>query len=333
MNNVKGAENLYLTGFMGCGKTTIGFRLAKLLGRTFCDMDQELQRREGRTVSEIFEEKGESYFREKETELLRELLRTKDHIIALGGGTVIQPRNARMLLQQGARVLWLDVSAEQVFKRLKDDHSRPLLEKTRSVDEKKERITLLLEQRQAKYQRTARWKMDVNDATAEEIACCVAEKEKVDSMHHKQWNVWVLNGPNLNFLGIREPAIYGTQNYPALVNYVQEEGAKFDMKIRCLQSNHEGDLVDWLQEAYEDGVDGIVINPGALTHYSYTLRDAIASVQIPTVEVHLSEIMDRESFRHISVTKEVCIDQISGLGFGSYRAGLQKISDFLQKNS
>ena len=333
MNKTKGAENIYLTGFMGSGKTTIGSRLAELLGRTFCDMDQELQRREGRTVSEIFEEFGESYFREKETELLRELLHTKDHIIALGGGTVIQSCNARMLIQQGARVIWLDVSSEQVYKRLKDDHSRPLLEKNRSADEKKEMISLLLAQRLKKYQRTARWKMDVNDTTAEETACILAEKEILDSMQHKQWTVWVINGPNLNFLGIREPAIYGTKNYPALVNYIQDEGAKLEMNIRCLQSNHEGDLVDWIQEAFEEGVDGIVINPGALTHYSYSLRDAIASVQIPTVEVHLSEILDREPFRHVSVTKEVCITQISGMGFDSYRAGLQKISDFLKKNS
>jgi hypothetical protein len=84
-----------------------------------------------------------------------------------------------------------------------------------------------------------------------EIAYMLAEKEKTETM---QLNVWVLNGPNLNFLGIREPAIYGTQNYPALVNYVQEEGAKLNMKVRCLQSNYEGELIDWLQDAYDEGL-------------------------------------------------------------------------------
>ena len=323
------AENLYLMGFMGCGKTTIGMLLAQKCGRVFCDMDQEIEKREKRTVSQIFAEEGEAYFRQKETELLQELLQKKGHIVALGGGTAIQPANARMLVQHGARVVWLEVSAEQVFERLKDDHSRPLLEQAGSDEAKKLRIRQLIEKRRPLYQRVARWKEDVNEMSAQDKAEEMAQRENQTQPY--QWNVWVLNGPNLNFLGIREPAIYGSQNYQALVNYVEEEGRKLNMKIRCLQSNYEGALVDYLQDAYYEKVDGIVINPGALTHYSYTLRDAIASVQIPTVEVHLSEIQDRESFRHISVTQEVCIGQISGMGFASYQAGLKRISEFLQK--
>ena len=330
MNKLTGSENLYLMGFMGCGKTSVGTKLAQLLGRSFCDIDLELQRREGKTVSEIFSKMGEAYFRKIESELLRELIETTDHIIALGGGTIVPSQNARLLLQRGAKVIWLDVSAETIYKRLKDDHTRPLLEEADSCEQKKDLIIKMLKQRQPKYTRVARYRVDVNEADIAEIAYMLAEKEKTETM---QLNVWVLNGPNLNFLGIREPAIYGTQNYPALVNYVQEEGAKLNMKVRCLQSNYEGELIDWLQDAYDEGVDGIVINPGALTHYSYSLRDAIASIQIPTVEVHLSEIASREPFRQVSVTKDVCIDQISGLGFGSYRAGLQKINDFLKKNS
>lgn len=330
MNKLTGAENLYLMGFMGCGKTSVGTKLAQLLGRSFCDIDLELQRREGKTVSEIFSKMGEAYFRKIESELLCELMETTDHIIALGGGTIVPSQNARLLLQRGAKVIWLDVSAETIYKRLKDDHTRPLLEETDSCEQKKDLIIKMLKQRQPKYTRVARCRVDANEADIAEIAYMLADKEKTEAM---QLNVWVLNGPNLNFLGIREPAIYGTQNYPALVNYVQEEGAKLNMKVRCLQSNYEGELIDWLQDAYDEGVDGIVINPGALTHYSYSLRDAIASIQIPTVEVHLSEIASREPFRQVSVTKDVCIDQISGLGFGSYRAGLQKINDFLKKNS
>lgn len=331
--NKKQTENLYLMGFMGCGKTSIGTRLAALCGRAFCDMDQEIERREGRSVSQIFEEDGESYFRQKETQLLAELLKTKEHIIALGGGTAIQPQNARMLMQCGARVIWLDVSAEQVFQRLKEDHSRPLLERAGSDAAKKEWISRMMEERRPIYQQVASRKENVDTMSVEEKANEMAQKEQEEQETNLKWNIWVMNGPNLNFLGIREPAIYGTQNYQALTEYVKEEGRKLSMRVRCLQSNHEGVLVDLLQEAYYEKVDGIVMNPGALTHYSYSLRDAIASVQIPTVEVHLSEILDRESFRHISVTKEVCIDQISGLGFGSYQAGLQKLSEFLQKNS
>ncbi len=330
----KQADNIYLMGFMGSGKSVIGEKLAQLLDRRFCDMDLELERREKRTISQIFAEEGEVYFRRKETELLTELLQTQDHIIALGGGTAIQSINARMLTQQGARVIWLDVDSRRVLERLKEDHTRPLLEKAGSEEEKKKLIEQMLIQRRPLYQKAAYQIMDVNTMNPDEIAQYLADQERnIYSNENMRWNVWVMNGPNLNFLGIREPAVYGTENYQALIRYVKEEGGRLGMNVKCLQSNYEGQLVDWLQDAYDQGIDGIVINPGALTHYSYTLRDAIASVQIPAVEVHLSEILERESFRHISVTKEVCIDQISGLGFGSYLVGLRRLSDFFQKNS
>lgn len=329
------ADNLYLMGFMGCGKTTIGRLLALKCGWAFCDMDAEIERREGMPVSQIFAEKGEEYFRRRETELLKELLQRKAHIIALGGGTAIQSANAQLLRRAGARVVWLDVAPEEVHRRLRRDHSRPLLERAGSEEEKKQRIEQMMEERRPFYERAATQREDVKNMSAEEIAQKLAEQEL--AAHNRNCNcnyrVWVMNGPNLNFLGIREPAIYGTQNYEALIQYVQQEGEKLGMEVRCLQSNHEGVLIDLLQEAYQQEIDGIVINPGALTHYSYALRDAIASVQIPTVEVHLSDIQGREEFRHISVTKEVCIDQISGHGFASYQMGLQKIAEFLQKNS
>ncbi len=142
----------------------------------------------------------------------------------------------------------------------------------------------------------------------------------------KKRKILVMNGPNLNFLGIREPGIYGSQSYEALIGYLKEQAEKLGVEIECYQSNHEGALIDRIQQAYFEKIDGVVINPGALTHYSYALRDAIASVEpIPFVEVHLSNVMDRESFRHVSVTKEVCIDQISGLGFESYVKGMEKL--------
>ena len=142
----------------------------------------------------------------------------------------------------------------------------------------------------------------------------------------KKRKILVMNGPNLNFLGIREPGIYGRQSYEALVGCLKEQAEKLGVEIECYQSNHEGALIDRIQQAYFEKIDGVVINPGALTHYSYALRDAIASVEpIPFVEVHLANVMDRESFRHVSVTKGVCIDQISGLGFESYVKGMEKL--------
>ncbi len=138
--------------------------------------------------------------------------------------------------------------------------------------------------------------------------------------------ILVINGPNLNFLGIREKAVYGTQDYQYLLDLIAEKGRQTGCEIEVYQSNHEGAIIDRIQEAYFDGTQGIVINPGAYTHYSYAIRDALASITVPKVEVHISDIMSRESFRHISVTEEVCDKQICGHGLDGYLEGI----DFLR---
>ncbi len=130
--------------------------------------------------------------------------------------------------------------------------------------------------------------------------------------------ILVINGPNLNFLGIREKGIYGTQNYNYLVDLIQNKAKSTGSAIECFQSNHEGAIIDRLQEAYFDGTEGIAINPGAFTHYSYAIRDALASITVPKVEIHISDITQREEFRRISVTKEVCDHQIYGQGLDGY---------------
>lgn len=130
--------------------------------------------------------------------------------------------------------------------------------------------------------------------------------------------ILVINGPNLNFLGIREKGVYGTSDYAGLVNMIEEKGRETGNEILVFQSNHEGAIIDRIQEAYFDGTEGIVINPGAFTHYSYAIRDALASVEIPKVEIHISDITKREEFRKISVTKEVCEKQIYGHGLEGY---------------
>ena len=130
--------------------------------------------------------------------------------------------------------------------------------------------------------------------------------------------ILVINGPNLNFLGIREKGIYGTQDYNYLVNMIQEKAKKEGCEITCFQSNHEGAIIDRIQEAYFDGTEGIVINPGAYTHYSYAIRDALASITVPKVEIHISDITKREEFRKISVTKPACDYQIYGKGLEGY---------------
>lgn len=131
-------------------------------------------------------------------------------------------------------------------------------------------------------------------------------------------NILVINGPNLNMLGIREPALYGTGTYEALCEkinaYCQDKG----VTVQFYQSNHEGALVDRIQEAYRDGTEGIVINPGAYTHTSIALLDAVKAVGIPTVEVHISKVEEREAFRQISYIRAACIATITGKGFDGY---------------
>lgn len=143
--------------------------------------------------------------------------------------------------------------------------------------------------------------------------------------------ICVIHGPNLNFTGIREKGVYGNNTIEDINALIIEDGKKYDFEIEIFQSNYEGGIIDKLQECWHNKVDGIVINPGAFTHYSYALRDAIASVSIPTVEVHLSNIHKREEFRHTSVTAPVCIGQLCGFGANGYLLGLQALSYLLNK--
>jgi 3-dehydroquinate dehydratase-2 len=131
-------------------------------------------------------------------------------------------------------------------------------------------------------------------------------------------NIWVINGPNLNMLGIREPAFYGTGTYEALCNQIKAHCDERNIQVDFYQSNHEGCLVDRIQAAYFEGVDGIVINPGAYTHTSIALLDALKAVGIPTVEVHITNTNQRESFRQISYIRQACVASIIGKGTNGY---------------
>ena len=135
----------------------------------------------------------------------------------------------------------------------------------------------------------------------------------------------VINGPNINFLGIREKSVYGTQDFQYLLDMIAKKGEETGYEITCFQSNHEGAIIDRIQEAYFDGTEGIVINPGAYTHYSYAIRDALASVYMPKVEIHISDITKREEFRKTSVTKDACDYQIYGKGLDGYLMAIDYI--------
>ena len=140
--------------------------------------------------------------------------------------------------------------------------------------------------------------------------------------------ILIINGPNLNFLGIREKNIYGTENYDYLLKKKKKKGKETGCTIEVFQSNHEGAIIDRIQDAYFDGTEGIVINPGAYTHYSYAIHDALASVTIPKVEIHISDITKREEFRKISVTAPACNKQIYGHGLNGYLEAV----DYLLEN-
>lgn len=139
----------------------------------------------------------------------------------------------------------------------------------------------------------------------------------------------VVNGPNLNLLGIREVGVYGSLDYATLMRQVEEYASARGVETAFFQSNHEGAILDYLQGHYKEA-DGIVINPGALTHYSYALYDCLKALPIPAVEVHLSNIHEREPFRKISVIKDACVDQISGKGVESYFEGIDRIRRDIQ---
>lgn len=137
--------------------------------------------------------------------------------------------------------------------------------------------------------------------------------------------ILVINGPNLNFLGIREKSIYGNQDYEYLLQLIAEKGEETGSTIEVFQTNHEGAIIDRIQDAYFDGTEGVVINPGAYTHYSYAIHDALASVNMPKVEIHISDITRREEFRKISVTSPACDDQIYGQGLNGYLMAIDRV--------
>lgn len=138
----------------------------------------------------------------------------------------------------------------------------------------------------------------------------------------KLLNFLILHGPNLNLLGEREPAVYGSMTLAQLNAKLRAFARGRGCQLRIHQSNHEGKLIDWLH-ANRKWADGVVFNPGAYTHYSYAIRDAVASIQPPTVEVHLSDIREREEFRRVSVVEPACLAQICGYGWESYTRGIE----------
>lgn len=142
----------------------------------------------------------------------------------------------------------------------------------------------------------------------------------------------VIHGPNLNLLGMREPEVYGTQNLDRINQELEKKAAGLKIGVECFQSNHEGEIVDFIQQGYNK-FDGIIINPAGLTHYSIVLRDVLVAVQLPVIEVHISNIYRREEFRHKSVITPIAVGQICGLGSEGYLYALEAVVNILKKGS
>lgn len=342
-------KNIVLIGFMGSGKTSVGLKLSYRLRMPVEDTDKLIEKRQGVTVSEIFANEGEEAFRRMETALLEELSqRPYERILSVGGGTPVREEN-RILLKKCGTVIYLRAKAETIYGRLKGDTTRPLLQ----CENPLERIRELLAARNDAYEMSADVVVDVDGLSIEEILerivgvlQCETRGEKSTSFiinsesaggdsrnkgeECRKMKILVINGPNINFLGIREKSVYGTQDYQYLLGLIEQKAKDTGNDITVFQSNHEGEIIDRIQEAYFDGTEGIVINPGAYTHYSYAIRDALASITVPKVEIHISDITKREEFRKVSVTREVCDHQIYGQGLDGY---LQAIDYILQRKS
>lgn len=316
-------KNIILVGFMGSGKTSVGIKLSYKLRMPVEDTDKLIEKQQRRTISEIFATDGEDAFRQMETKLLEEIAQKNyGRILSVGGGTVVREVN-RKLVKQCGTVIYLRAQAETIYERLKGDTTRPLL----MCEDPLSRIKAMLSDRASAYEESADIIVDVDGKSMETL---VAEIEKkIQQKEEKKMKLLVINGPNLNFLGIREKSVYGTQDFQYLLNMIDQKAKDCGIEIEKFQSNHEGAIIDRIQEAYFDGTDGIVINPGAYTHYSYAIRDALASIVVPKVEIHISDITKREEFRKTSVTKDACDHQIYGQGLEGYLMAI----DYILNNS
>ena len=143
--------------------------------------------------------------------------------------------------------------------------------------------------------------------------------------------IYVINGPSINMLGIREPNIYGTETYASLLENISKWAKELNIEVTCLQSNVEGEIVNFIQKAYFEKIDGIVINPAAYTHTSVAILDALKAVNIPAIEVHISDIDQREDFRKTSLTSQYCFKVIKGLGLQGYKIAMEEMKKYLEE--
>lgn len=302
-------SNIVLTGMPGSGKSTVGRILAGACGLEFADTDEAFYKMQGVGSGDFIRREGEAKFRRLESEAVRSVSLKGGKVIATGGGAVLDPENIRMLRHNGKIVF--------INRRLAD-----LATAGRPLSEGSERLKALYFRRLPIYLSTCDMTVDVK-GDANRVA-----DEIIEGLHNsdkeKPMKILVINGPNLNMLGIREPDIYGRDTYDDLMRMCREKADALSIEVDFYQSNHEGDLVDIIQEAY-GRFDGIVINPGAYTHTSVAIVDALKAVGIPAVEVHISDVDNREEFRKISYISSYVIKTIKGRGLPGYTEAMEEL--------
>ena len=277
--------NIYLIGMPGCGKTKTAKTLSSEYGYNYVDLDDYIEKMALMSIDEIFKRYGETYFRELETRALKECDSLENSVIATGGG-IIKNRSNKSLIKNGV-VIFLDASIEKIKMHLEGSHQRPLL-KIYSLES-------LYEERIENYLFFMDYRINYDSYTESAKIC----HEIANGKYRKK--VLVVNGPNLNMLGKRDPKHYGSLTLASINDLIAKE-TYFDYEF--FQSNHEGAIIDRLQDL--DGIAAIIINAGAYTHTSVALHDCLEIISIPKLEVHLSEVDNREDYRKINFIRDVC---------------------------
>ena len=312
-------RNVVLIGMPGSGKSTVGKIIAGKTGKTFIDTDELIERETGLSPGQIITGYGEQYFRNIEKETVKKAAQGNGAVIATGGGIVKDGENISELKKNGV-ICFID----RDIGLLAMTPDRPL-----SSDIVK--LKKIFNERYDKYLSGADFTVK-SDSTAEDVADrIIGLLKNVGKERGVYMKILIINGPNLNMLGIREPSIYGENTYADLIEYIKEFANGNGVEAEFFQSNHEGAIVDEIQKAYYDKTDGIVINPAAYTHTSVAIADAIKAVNIPTVEVHISDVDSREDFRKISYVKNVAIATVKGKGFAGYTEAIGLIKDYLKR--
>ena len=311
--------NIVLTGMPGSGKSTVGKIIAQRAGLEFVDTDEIFEKKNKITPAECIVTNGEPHFRKLEKEAVADAASSGQRVIATGGGVVLDPENIEMLSLNGTIVY--------IHRKLCE-----LATGNRPLSEGAENLKALYYKRLPIYLANNDMKICVEDD-----AETVADKIIV-GLHNAKTNgnelngggraehmkILVLNGSNINMLGIREPDIYGHDTYDDLLRMCRDKASQLGVEVTFYQSNHEGDLVDIIQQSYGT-IDGIVFNPGAFTHTSIAILDALKAVGIPTIEVHISDVDSREDYRQISYIRSYVRDTITGHGLAGYTEAMESL--------